>query len=267
LNNWKAHIILILLTFSIFSCDEYSKNKTRDDLGHCIPDGKKAIVEMKWTSERGENFRVKYRILDDDSECMALITSHDFKLIKEGDTLTRKSASARCFKIYGEPCKDAIIDDLKIGLITLLILALVFGVYFGIKYYFGDFIENSVLGQLWVSLKDFINDIVQVNFGVIVWVIVFLISELVLGKVVWMFMQERESKDFDFISLLQTNLAITLIGICLMLINGFSRLHKNIMVLSLGVILIGSLMLFFHYTISLDFTYMIKNVLENTSSN
>ncbi len=263
----KRYIVLILLVLCIVSCEEHSKNSTRDDLGHCIPHGKKAVVEYKWTTERGENFRVKYRILEDDSECTGLITIHDYRLIKEGDTLTSKSASEKCFKIYGKPCEDAIWGDIKIGAVIILIFASLYGLYFLINYFLGDFIRGSTLVAIWNLLKELVEEIIHVRFGIIGWLIVFFIAQSVLGLIIWEFFQEREPNSITYIQLLKYNAIITAFGAFMMLLfGGFSRLHKNMMVLAVGTILLGGLMLFSHHVLGLKFTYMVEHTMKSMSS-
>ncbi len=267
MTNNKKYLVLILLSLCFASCEEYSKNKTRDDLGHCIPEGKKAVVEYKWTTERGENFRVQYRILEDDSECYGLITVHDYRLIKEGDTLTSKSASEKCFKIYGEPCEDAIWSDIKVAVVIILIIASLYGLYFLANHFLGDLIRESALADIWYIIKDLVEDIIHVRFGVIGWFTMFFIAQSILGLIIWEFFQEVEPGKTSFIQLLKYNAIVTAFSALMMLlIGGFSRLHKNMMVLSIGAILLGGLMLFSHHVLGLKFTYMVEHAMKSMSS-
>ena len=242
-------------------------NSARHDLGHCIPDGKKAVVEHKWTTEGGENFRIKYRILEDDSECTSLITIHDYRLVKEGDTLTSKSASENCFKIYGEPCEDAIWGDIKIVTTIILILASLLGLCFLTNYFLGDFIRGSTLFAIWSLLKELVEEIINVRFGIIGWLIIFFIAQPVVGLIIWEFSQEREPNSITYMQILKYNAIITTLGAFLMLLfGGFSRLHRNMMVLSVSTILIGGLMLFSHHVLGLEFTYMVEHAMKSMPS-
>ncbi|MDT0608050.1 hypothetical protein [Croceitalea rosinachiae] len=250
----------------VHSCDEQIKNSYRDDIGQCIPEGQKAIVNLKYTDSPGGETRyfIDCEMFNGDT-CTNLVTVHDFEFLKIGDTISRESARNECLKIHGVPCKEANRLSLKIILFVLIFI----GIPFFIDFVYGDklneLFKSTWVGKVWYVIKKFFKKLVHVEYGFNIFCLIVGTAEVLLGIVLWKLgIEIYGSVGFLFIVkwlLLFTTAAIVLLWI----FGGLDNLMKNLTIISLGTIFICMITLFFGL-LGLSYVDMVKFHFENMRS-
>lgn len=243
----RTFIWLLIACFSLlYACDEELKNKSRDDIGQCVPKGEKAVVISKYTdSPYGELRHFIKSSLMDGSSCVDMVTRFDYKIIQVGDTISKASASEECFKLYGSSCAEN--NKVRFWIIVLILLFIVvpalLGFVFGtsIRYLF----QSTYIGKLWYAFKGFIKNLIELNYGFNIFILTVTVAQLLMGCILWNYGLETNGV-VSFQHVMDRLIVLTIIELILVWIfGGIDNLMSNLMILSLTAILVSILILFF----------------------